>query len=231
MNTTTTMTRSGLTLGLLLLLLLPQPGQCFYNPTTGRWLSRDPVEERDCPHLYDFIGNDAANRVDFAGLMDSKTICPCDVQSFSIKSREWVGNLPATWEIFGYSKQLKIEFDLVLKPGSDKRSCRILQNRKGAALTKKTSWSSTNWVADGGEWWDGSKWSIRKGNWSGLEATFQDRPGLTLASNPDFPIYFNVDFYTFVLDASKSGSPEVAHVSWGVLIYYHTPSLGYEIYN
>src|SRR5438045_45281 len=35
-----------LTMGLAVLLLLPRLGQCFYNPSTGSWLSRDPIGEQ-----------------------------------------------------------------------------------------------------------------------------------------------------------------------------------------
>jgi RHS repeat-associated protein len=45
MKTKMTTKHSGLLLGLMLSLLLPQAGQCFYNPSTGKWLSRDPIEE------------------------------------------------------------------------------------------------------------------------------------------------------------------------------------------
>lgn len=40
----------------------------YYNPTTGRWLSRDPVEESGGKNLYGFVHNDATGRVDPNGL-------------------------------------------------------------------------------------------------------------------------------------------------------------------
>jgi RHS repeat-associated protein len=40
----------------------------FYDPSTGRWLNRDPIEEQGGPNLYGFVGNNAINRVDFFGL-------------------------------------------------------------------------------------------------------------------------------------------------------------------
>jgi hypothetical protein len=58
-------------LGLLLLSL--QPAQCFYNPSTGRWLSRDPIEEEAGPDLYAFVDNrsvggwDILGRIEFQG--------------------------------------------------------------------------------------------------------------------------------------------------------------------
>lgn len=76
-------------LALLLGLLLARDGQAFYNPSTGRWLSRDPVGEpaflqqiairvlpksqvrvkleRHLP-LYTFVRNDPVGRMDVLGL-------------------------------------------------------------------------------------------------------------------------------------------------------------------
>jgi RHS repeat-associated protein len=42
-------------------------GYRYYNPSTGRWLSRDPIEEDGGPDLYDFVGNDPLQRVDVDG--------------------------------------------------------------------------------------------------------------------------------------------------------------------
>jgi hypothetical protein len=53
---------------LALLLLTVQPAQCYYNPPTGRWLSRDPVQEEDGPNTYAFVSNKQANEVDELGL-------------------------------------------------------------------------------------------------------------------------------------------------------------------
>lgn len=41
--------------------------QAFYNPTTGRWLSRDPIEERGGQNVYQFVGNNAIERFDLLG--------------------------------------------------------------------------------------------------------------------------------------------------------------------
>ncbi|MBK1881692.1 RHS repeat-associated core domain-containing protein [Luteolibacter pohnpeiensis] len=43
-------------------------GYRFYDPITGRWPSRDPIEERGGMNLYGFIGNDSVDRWDFLGL-------------------------------------------------------------------------------------------------------------------------------------------------------------------
>ncbi|NLH73946.1 MAG: RHS repeat-associated core domain-containing protein [Verrucomicrobia bacterium] len=52
-------------------------GYRYFNPNTGRWLSRDPMEEQSSATLYGCCANDPANRVDFFGLYDD---CCCDTR-------------------------------------------------------------------------------------------------------------------------------------------------------
>src|SRR6202142_696339 len=42
-------------------------GYRFYNASTGRWLSRDPIRERGGCNLYALLGNDPIDRVDRLG--------------------------------------------------------------------------------------------------------------------------------------------------------------------
>ena len=44
----------------------------YYNPVTGRWPSRDPVEEAGGINLYQFVGNDPSGRLDVGGLHEWK---------------------------------------------------------------------------------------------------------------------------------------------------------------
>jgi hypothetical protein len=62
------MTSTGPTVALLLFLLLPHSGQCFYNASTGRWLSRDPIGERGGIQLYALLANSPISIVDAYGL-------------------------------------------------------------------------------------------------------------------------------------------------------------------
>jgi hypothetical protein len=51
-----------------------QPGVLpRYDPLTGRWPSRDPIEEAGGVNLYGFVGNDGVDWVDLCGLRR----CPC----------------------------------------------------------------------------------------------------------------------------------------------------------
>ncbi len=43
-------------------------GYRYYDPLTGRWPSRDPIEEEGGLNLYGFVGNDGVSRWDFLGL-------------------------------------------------------------------------------------------------------------------------------------------------------------------
>jgi len=40
----------------------------YYNPSTGKWLSRDPLEEDASRNLYGFVDNDGVNFFDLNGL-------------------------------------------------------------------------------------------------------------------------------------------------------------------
>jgi len=43
-------------------------GYRYYNPSTGRWVSRDPISERGGVNLYSFIANNPVSRFDSRGL-------------------------------------------------------------------------------------------------------------------------------------------------------------------
>jgi RHS repeat-associated protein len=53
-------------------------GYRYYDPVTGRWPSRDPIEERGGINLYGFVGNDGVNKWDILGESESTATTPCD---------------------------------------------------------------------------------------------------------------------------------------------------------
>lgn len=62
-----------------------QTGLAFYNPETGRWLSRDPIEERGGLNVNGFVQNDPVQNTDKLGLFAGpipmggrivKAVCP-----------------------------------------------------------------------------------------------------------------------------------------------------------
>src|SRR6266536_2339714 len=89
MNTKITIKSRILISSLALILLLPQAGQCFYNTSTGKWLSRDPIEEKGGKNLYAFVDNNPADKIDAFG-MEALTV-PNWTQSGTSDSRNTGG--------------------------------------------------------------------------------------------------------------------------------------------
>jgi RHS repeat-associated protein len=50
-------------------------GYRWYDPTTSRWPSRDPIEERGGVNLYGFVGNNGVCNLDILGLIDCWYLC------------------------------------------------------------------------------------------------------------------------------------------------------------
>ena len=48
-------------------------GERYYNASTGRWLSRDPIEEKGGLNLYGFVYNSPLNKTDALGLVDGNS--------------------------------------------------------------------------------------------------------------------------------------------------------------
>jgi len=46
-------------------------GYRYLDPLTGRWPSRDPIEEEGGDNLYGFVGNDGVNKRDYLGRQDA----------------------------------------------------------------------------------------------------------------------------------------------------------------
>jgi len=69
----------------------------IYAPVTGRWMSRDPIGEIGGLHLYGFVENNPANKIDKLGLSKCSTPCP--------KGAKTMGELlPLEAEILGVEK-------------------------------------------------------------------------------------------------------------------------------
>ena len=71
-------------------------GYRYYEPSTGRWLSRDPIEESGGANLYGFAHNDGVNRIDPLGLDDFNA-----TPVFRVTRSGWTVDKPA-WDIAQY---------------------------------------------------------------------------------------------------------------------------------
>jgi hypothetical protein len=59
--------QTGISLIMLVGLVLGPDVLAFYHATAGRWLSRDPIEEKGGPNSYASLANDAVRRTDMLG--------------------------------------------------------------------------------------------------------------------------------------------------------------------
>jgi hypothetical protein len=95
-----------LPLTILVLVALSQNAPAFYNPSAGRWLSRDPIEERGGLNLYSFVGNMPLDHADAVGLQTFGGVpyppCPlgwkedpnCRPSTPGYQYGGWVGKCP-----------------------------------------------------------------------------------------------------------------------------------------
>ena len=74
-------------------------GYRYYNAETGRWLSRDPIEEDGGLNLYGMVGNDPVNRRDLLGLATIQA--PSNANISTTISDFFTGGPSNTW-IFDY---------------------------------------------------------------------------------------------------------------------------------
>ncbi|NJO21426.1 MAG: hypothetical protein HC838_17215 [Spirulinaceae cyanobacterium RM2_2_10] len=82
----------------LWLLLGVVSAQAFYNPESGRWPNRDPIEERGGRNLYGFVGNRPIGRIDPFGLIDENSSVAeieAEVRSLIQDARDWGLNVAA----------------------------------------------------------------------------------------------------------------------------------------
>ncbi len=99
-------------------------GYRYYNPGTGRWTIRDPVEEDGGPNLYGFVLNSAVGEIDPFGTCAD---CICKGVSFTYKPKP--------------GKDGKLNFEFYNPPGPDGKPDKS-RRRYGVLIT-------ITWVVEG----------------------------------------------------------------------------------
>ena len=208
-----------------LTVLLSHDVQAFYNTSTGRWLSRDPAEEKGGENLSAFVGNAPIDKLDKLGLCAAG----CAVEEFKILLAYWKESRP-----WNYNLQLHVSFYLKLKPGSDPQDCRVSQWIRGKVTRTGVLEYFPRWTQNGPRWWwDGREWAAGRGmsssGWQGLTVIFQDEPGFLNLASADYPFFWGglqtpadfFDFDTQVIDYTvhpEFGGQTVARLNWGMCI-------------
>ena len=66
-------------------------GRRYYNPTLGRWLGRDPIEEKGGLHLYGFVGNNGVNKWDYLGMdVDDGAYWDSETLTYKYGTPNWI---------------------------------------------------------------------------------------------------------------------------------------------
>jgi uncharacterized protein RhaS with RHS repeats len=89
--------------------------QAFYDPSTGRWFGRDPIQEKGGLNLYGFVGNTPVSSIDHLGL------CQCGVKSLKAINDGWIVN--PNWIAFKFHVTAKLRNDAGYNPSC----CKIVQ--------------------------------------------------------------------------------------------------------
>jgi RHS repeat-associated protein len=85
-------------------ILTVRSGYRFYNPSTGRWLNRDPIGEDGGMNLYGMVGNNPVNAWDYLGLCIPDACACLDITFYARYSKfNWKG---------------RVTYDVPLPPGS-----------------------------------------------------------------------------------------------------------------
>jgi uncharacterized protein RhaS with RHS repeats len=80
----------------IIALLLCIHAHAFYDPTQGRWLNRDPIEEEGGLYLYGFVGNNGIKYSDFLGLDPQAGAAPSGYTGL-FGSRDEAGYYGSRW--------------------------------------------------------------------------------------------------------------------------------------
>ena len=200
-----------------------------YSPEMGRWLSRDPIGEDGGINVYVTNVNDLISQIDLLGA------CACSVQSFKMSASGWIEETSG-WFSKSVKLLLRVKFDLIV---ADKEACIIRQDKKGE-VPGNGAFTSSNWTADGGDWWNGESWTAglagrglgepRDSGWrpNGIndQAIFWDEPGFNNVAISSFPRWMagygqsGNGFYRFKTKVlNRDGNEVVKSLEWGLRIY------------
>jgi hypothetical protein len=108
-------------------------GYRYLDPITGRWPSRDPIEERGGVNLYGFVGNDGVGWWDVLGLEKRtiKTACKCPLEidlEFNLAGNVQVGRMTT-----GAGLDMKMKF----RPGDGGDDCKCMTIRAFQVANRK----------------------------------------------------------------------------------------------
>ena len=105
-------------------------GYRYYQPGTGRWVNRDPINERGGRNLYGFVGNDLVDRSDYLGWGINDPggpgssqacccACPTDITIKNITPIDGpIGGLSGSWWGHGFDVEVCLSYYIASSAGS-----------------------------------------------------------------------------------------------------------------
>ena len=198
---------------LVVLLFTVRSATAFYDPTVGKWISRDPIGERGGANLNTFVKNSPTLAVDYIGLSDDPKCCCCRANSISIDN---IGELKPTGKTQGKFGDPDINYGNTFTINASLTYEKNPNNNKDCHL--KWEEKSTSNMRDGqiaGQWMDksGLKNSHTLANWNnrkmdctkgGDSISFPDRPSTPLGSTTERVLYIKVTIQSGCDDSTKT---------------------------
>jgi hypothetical protein len=188
---------------LALLLFLPLQAFSYYNASTGRWLSRDPISEKGGRNVYAFVANQPAGRIDLLGLFGNPVVgksgqtchqCCCCAESVTL------GDVQQFFDSSNYGYSFKVDIVLSYQPYAPRpSSCTLKWIEKSnipyypSVNPKYPTQSGTDMAATAPSSPTFASWNARTQPCPGSEPiTIIDTPGLPTGNG--FTGTYNLDF-------------------------------------
>jgi len=166
-------------------------GHRFYQPTTGRWLSSDPIGEEGGPNIFCFVVNNPLSYVDFLGLAEIGKCCCCCVEDLDFEKLDQLQSWdPTVWTGNGWRGQMNYNFKFSVKlslhtiSGNEKAgdcSLQYLEKEKVSEEGGPSQWSAAGDSYESNQnspifsWWN----NRNKKCDSSEEGDLEDSPGLS----------------------------------------------------
>ncbi len=109
----------------------------YYEPLTGRWLNRDPIEEEGGINLYAFVGNDGVGRWDVLGLSEDSDKGRVKIRSFRVQFVTLMGTSTTLTDVDTFVKKYLLKD--ALKYADNKASSRFESYKALSRLIKIVS--------------------------------------------------------------------------------------------
>jgi hypothetical protein len=119
-------------------MLAPSSASAYYSPEHGRWLNRDPIEEKGGPSLYGFVSGDAPSRTDTLGLfrddwMTQKAECGCRCVAVSVQYVSGGHYLEPHWYLdYAYEDRFGTRIKVRWTVSGNPSKCKYFQDERGS---------------------------------------------------------------------------------------------------